>query len=56
MSGVAGWKAVDDGWQAVDGFIADRLLPEDPVLTECLERCSAAGQRLARENDGLRGP
>lgn len=43
MSGVAGWKAVDDGWQAVDGFIADRLLPEDPVLAECLERCSAAG-------------
>jgi predicted O-methyltransferase YrrM len=43
MSGRAGWKAVDEAWQAVDQFIADRLLPDDPALAECLARCSAAG-------------
>lgn len=43
MSGIAGWKAVDERWQAVDHFVAARLLPDDKVLDDCLARCEAVG-------------
>ena len=43
MSGVGGWKSVEDGWQAVDDLICATLLGDDPALAACLERSRAAG-------------
>jgi predicted O-methyltransferase YrrM len=43
MSGVGGWKSVEQGWQAVDDLIGAKLLGDDPVLADCLARSHAAG-------------
>lgn len=43
MAGVAGWKAVEDKWSAVDALIEETLLGDDPALADCLESSRAAG-------------
>ncbi|WP_128892398.1 O-methyltransferase [Erythrobacter sp. HKB08] len=43
MSGVAGWKAVDPKWSAVDGLVEDVLLEDDAELAACIARSKEAG-------------
>ena len=43
MSGLAGWKAVEHKWAAVDALVGETLLGEDPVLAACLADSRAAG-------------
>lgn len=43
MSGVAGWKAVDPQWAAIDGLIDDTLVGDDPVTEACARRAAEAG-------------
>lgn len=43
MSGVAGWKTVEDGWRAVDALAERTLLGEVPALAACLSDSRAAG-------------
>lgn len=43
MSGVAGWKSVEDKWSAVDALVGETLLGDDPALAACREDSRAAG-------------
>ena len=41
-------------WTAVDQYISDLLVPDDPALRAALEDSAAAGQRRRRFDDGAR--
>ncbi len=43
MSGIAGWKTVEDKWSAVDALVEETLLGDDPALAACLEDSRVAG-------------
>lgn len=43
MSGVAGWKRVDDAWTVVDALIENSLLEKDAALENCLSNSREAG-------------
>ncbi|ABC63080.1 O-methyltransferase [Erythrobacter litoralis] len=43
MSGVAGWKAVNPLWSAVDDMIGEALLEDGPVLADCAARNAERG-------------